>query len=227
MGLPLRILNGKLSCRLETAYIWSLFLSHSLFGLRIQFLQLLAISTLEVLLCYNEASVANKRSVVHLIGIPVTRNSVSLVAFKSFLLMIQVLQYYHLVSIRVFISVYPLHYSLCSFKCKICEFLLIWKVVMLLEYRFHHPFFFSSEFPLGYMLKLLSLSSMSFPCFSACHLFFSLCCLLGEFPIQLSRAQYVSSHVLAKNWWNLWCVLFHHLYFSWTGYLNCSISCVF
>lgn len=125
----------------ETVFIRSLFLSHSLTGFRIQCLQLFAISTLKTSAVIWR--LLQMKSLLFIYGYSLTRILFfCLVAFKTFLFMLRVLQYYHLGSTCELISIFPFHYSLCSLKCEDLWISLNSEMSSLsFEYFFHHPFF--------------------------------------------------------------------------------------
>ena len=173
----------------ETVFIRSLFLSHSLTVFRIQCLQLFAISTLKTSVVIWH--LLQMKSLLFIYGYSLTGILFfSLVAFKTLLFMLGVLQYYHLGSTCELISIFPFHYSLCSLKCEDLWISLNSEMSSLSsEYFFHHPFFLFN-FLLDVCWHPQSISSKSLPCFSIFFLLFSLCCILVELLIQLSRALY-------------------------------------
>lgn len=147
-------------------------MSYSLFGFQIQCLQLFAISTLKTLLSCTLASVVDERSLLFISGYSLTGILFfSLAAFKTFLFMPGVLQYYHLWYTCAFISVLLFHYSLCSLKCKDVWISLTLKYLQLLFLNifFTIPFFFWT-FCWVYAEASQSVFSKTLCCFS---IFFS------------------------------------------------------
>lgn len=173
----------------ETVFIRSLFLSHSLTGFRIQCLQLFAISTLKTSAVIWH--LLQMKSLLFIYGYSLTGILFfSLVAFKTFLFMLRVLQYYHLGSTCELISIFPFHYSLCSLKCEDLWISLNSEMSSLsFEYFFTIPFFFWTSYWM-YADTSQSTSSRSLSLLFLFFLLFSLCCILVELLIQLSRALY-------------------------------------